>query len=527
MTMKPFRFPEFCFYAVTLCAGLALAAGCTSVDRDFEALVALGEPVDLLIEGGTIIDGSGGVGYRGDLLVKGDRIAFVGDVDPSRIDIRRTIDATGLVVTPGFIDPHSHGNPVDAPELRNFAAMGVTTITIGQDGSSPRTADLGAWLQKADSAGPGVNVAVFAGHGTLRHLSGIGNDENPTEAQIDSMTALLARQLAAGAFGLSTGLEYTPGAYSGESELIAMARVAGMAGGTVMSHIRNEDDDVVEDAIRELLRQGNPAAVHVSHIKSVYGKGAARAEEILAVLDSARASGTAITADMYPYTASYTGIGIVFPLWAKAPNDFSQVVNSRREELAAYLRERVSLRNGPDATLIGSGRFAGLTLAEVADKLEKPFEDVLIDDIGPDGASGAYFVMDDELQERLAQDPYVMFSSDGSATGFHPRGHGTFAKIVEEFVIAKKLLSLEEAVRKMTSLPASVIGLNDRGLLEAGQFADVLIFDPAAVRARATYAEPHQLSEGFNWAIVNGELIVDDGRFTDVAAGRVLRRSRN
>ena len=425
-------------YVIALFAALLLASGCQSSNPDFEALVASGERVDLMIEGGTIIDGSGDSGYRGDVLVKGDKIVFVGDVDRSRIDVGYVIGATGMVVTPGFVDPHSHGNPVDSPELRNFAAMGVTTITIGQDGSSPWTTDLRAWMQRADSAGPGVNVAVFAGHGTLRHLSGIGNDRNPSETQVDSMKALLRRQLDAGAFGLSTGLEYTPGAYSGESELIAMAGVAGMAGGTVMSHIRNEDDDVVENAIRELLRQGDPAAVHVSHIKSVYGKGAARAEELLSLLDSARTAGATITADMYPYTASYTGIGIVFPLWAKAPNDYSQVVKSRRAELESYLRERVTLRNGPGATLIGSGRFAGLTLAEVADKLEKPFEDVLIDDIGPDGASGAYFVMDYALQERLAQDPFVMFSSDGSATGFHPRGHGTFAKIVEDFVVSKR-----------------------------------------------------------------------------------------
>jgi N-acyl-D-amino-acid deacylase len=338
------------------------------------------------------------------------------------------------------------------------------------------------------------------------------------------MEALLTSQLQAGAFGLSTGLEYTPGAYADDVELLPLAAVAGQAGRAVMSHMRTEDDDTVESAIRELLRQGQNAAVHVSHLKVVYGKGADRAREILALLDSARTAGINVTADVYPYTASYTGIGIVFPLWAKGSADYDEVVRTRRDELETYLRERVNQRNGPDATLIGTGEFAGQTLAEVANQLEKPFEDVLIDNFGPSGVSGAYFVMDEALQQTLAQDSHVMFSSDGSEGGYHPRGHGAFAKVIEDYVVEKRLMTLEEAIRKMTSLTASVVGIRDRGLLEAGFRADIVVFDPTAVHAPATYAEPHQLAQGFDHVFVHGEPAIRDGAFTDVRAGRMLRR---
>ena len=502
---------------------LVVAAGCAR-SGEFDALIALDNRFDILISGGQVADGSGAAAVRADVLVRGDTIAYVGPVDESRVEVATSIDATGRIVAPGFIDPHAHGNPIRDPGLRNFLAMGVTTITLGQDGSSPRVADLGAWMDSVDATGPATNVAVFAGHGTIRRLAGVGNEPSPTDAQVDSMAALLRRQFEAGAFGLSTGLEYTPGAYADDRELIPLASVAGEAGRVVMSHMRSEDDDKVEDAIRELLRQGSEAPVHVSHLKVVFGRGAQRAREILALLDSARIAGIDVTADVYPYTASYTGIGIVFPLWARGDAGFDEVVRTRREELEQYLRERVTLRNGPGATLIGSGPFAGRTLAEVADELEKPFEDVLIDDIGPDGASGAYFVMDEDLQETLVADPHVMISSDGSATGFHPRGHGTFAKVIAEYVREKGILTLEEAIRKMTSLPASVIRIGDRGRIGPGYKADVIVFHPDSVHAPATYAEPHQLSRGFEHVIVNGVPAVEAGVFGPRRAGRMLRR---
>jgi N-acyl-D-aspartate/D-glutamate deacylase len=290
----------------------------------------------------------------------------------------------------------------------------------------------------------------------------------------------------------------------------------------IMSHMRNEDDEQLEASIAELLEQGEDARVHISHLKSVYGNGAARAEEILDILAAAREAGTNITADIYPYTASYTGIDIVFPVWAKTTEQFEVAKVERREELAEYLRQRINRRNGPESTLLGTDPYTGKTLADLAHELEQPFEDVLIDVIGPQGASGAYFVMNDELQSRLLQDPNIGVCSDGSPTGFHPRGHGTFAKIIEKYVLDENLLEPAEAISKLTAFPANVLGIADRGAIRAGMLADILIFDMASVRATATYPEPLQLAEGFDIVMVNGRIARQYGRQERELYGRVL-----
>lgn len=481
---------------------------------------------DLWIRHGTVIDGTGSAARPADVLIRGDEIAYIGPVDTAAFSARQVIDAAGKVVTPGFIDAHAHGDPLSDPGFHNFLAMGVTTICLGQDGGSPPQADLGGWMARVDSAGPGVNIALFAGHGTLRQLSGIGYDTEPAPAAIARMEALLEEAFDAGCFGLSTGLEYTPGAYAGDTELLALARVVGTHDGLIMSHVRNEDDDAIEASLRELLRQGQHCHVHASHLKVVYGKGPQRAEAILALLDSARQAGPhRVTADVYPYTASYTGIGIVFPEWAKAPNDYEAVVRDRREELLAYLRRRIAARNGPEATLFGTPPYAGQTLAAVARQQEMPFEEVLLR-IGPTGASGAYFIMDEPLQTRLLRAPHVVVSSDGSPTMHHPRGYGSFAKVIETYVRQQGTLSLEEAIHKMSGLTAATIGLPDRGTLAAGQKADIAVFDPAQVQAVADFSEPHRLARGFEWVIVNGAVAWKEGPLAE-RQGKMLRKRRN
>ncbi len=322
---------------------------------------------------------------------------------------------------------------------------------------------------------------------------------------------------------MSTGLEYNPGLNAGVAELRALAQVVGKNDRMIMSHMRNEDDEALEDSIAELLEQGEDARVHISHLKSVYGKGVERANEILGILDAARASGIEITAEIYPYSASYTGIGIVFPVWAKTAEQFAIAKIDRREELATYLRDRVNRRNGPEATLLGTDPWTGRTLAELAHEMEMPFEDVLIDVIGPQGGSGAYFVMNDELQAQLIRNPFVGVCSDGSPTGFHPRGHGTFAKIIESFVVNDGLLTLPEAVQKMTSFPANVLGISDRGVIKANMKADLIIFDPQMVRETASYPDPLQLADGFDVVVVNGAIARERGRLSDSMHGTVLR----
>jgi N-acyl-D-aspartate/D-glutamate deacylase len=490
-----------------------------------ERFLADYDSIDFLIENGTVFDGLGNEPVNADVVIVDETIVFVGETAFTDEDlhgrIRTRIDAGGKAVAPGFIDLHSHGDPLETPEFENFLAMGVTTISLGQDGSSPETAALREWLDKVSQRGIGPNLAMLVGHGTLRTLSGIGLAPDPEPDAFESMLSMLDETLHY-TFGMSTGLEYNPGLNAKSAELRALAEVVARHDRVIMSHMRNEDDDQLEASIAELLEQGEHARVHVSHLKSVFGKGQARADEILAIIDHARSSDIEITADVYPYTASYTGIGIVFPVWAKTAEQFEIARRERREELAAYLRERVEKRNGPEATLLGTGPFKGKTLAELAFEHEMPFEDVLIDVIGPQGASGAYFVMNDGLQSRLLQSPYVGVCSDGSPTGFHPRGHGTFAKIIEEYVVEQQVLSLTEAIRKMTSFPASVLRIEDRGTLLPGSKADVIIFDPVDVRALATYPDPLQLAEGFEVVIVNGEIARRDGRLTGALAGRVL-----
>jgi N-acyl-D-amino-acid deacylase len=478
--------------------------------------------VDLVIAGAEVLDGLGNPPPATDVVIGGGRILFIGDVDADTVDPDKIIDAQGRTLAPGFIDPHSHGDPFETPAFENFLAMGVTTVTLGQDGSSPAVDDLADWLSAVTDQGIGPNLAMLVGHGTLRSQAGIGTQPEPTPAQMEDLLERLDRALAV-TFGLSTGLEYNPGLNAGFVELDSIARVVGSRDRIIMSHLRSEDDDRLEAALAELLAQGQHARVHVSHLKSVYGHGAARAEEILALLENARDDGIQVTADLYPYTASYTGIELLFPEWAKTREGFEEGRDERYDELAAYLRERVLGRNGPEATLLGTEPYTGMTLAELAAELDKPFERVLIDDIGPDGASAAYFIMDDELQSRLLLDPHVAVCSDGNPSGFHPRGHGTFARIIEEYVVRREQLDLPEAVRKMTSLPAQILGLADRGTLQVGKAADLVIFDPDRVRATATYTEPFALAEGFDVVIVNGRVARRDGVLTGTMAGRVLR----
>ena len=482
--------------------------------------------IDYLIKNGTVVDGTGRPSYLADIVVVGDRIVYIGEedfsYDDSKVRIKNNIDAKGKIVSPGFIDLHSHGDPLKYPHMQNFLAMGVTTMTLGMDGSSPEINPLSLWMEEIDKQGIGPNLAMLIGHGSLRNLSGIGVKKNPTKEELEKMLSILNESLKY-TFGLSTGLEYSPGLNAESHELRSLAKVVGENNRLIMSHMRNEDDDHIEDSIAELLEQGEYARVHISHLKSVYGKGIDRAEEILNILNSARDSGIDVTAEIYPYNASYTGIGIVFPIWSKTQEEFNKVKLSKREELESYLVNRINQRNGPESTLFGTAPYTGKTLADLSHEKEMNFEDILIDEIGPNGASGAYFVMNEELQDRLLLDPNIGICSDGSISGYHPRGHGTFAKIIEKYVVNEGMLSLEEAIRKMTSFAAKVLGIDDRGILREGMKADIIIFNPNKVRARASYTDPFLLAEGFDVVMVNGKKAWDNQKHLDQLWGQVLK----
>ncbi|CAN5334444.1 D-aminoacylase [soil metagenome] len=484
------------------------------------------ENYDLVILNGKILDGTGADAYYAALGINDDNIVRIERDTIVKLSGKKVVNAKGFTITPGFIDTHAHGDPLETPDFKNFIAMGVTTISLGQDGFSPGLDNLSQWAHNVNGATPAVNIVMFAGHNSLRHQAGINFDSIPREEDMRKMELLLKDAMAAGAFGMTTGLEYSPGEFSKQKELQNLAKIIGDHNGIIMSHMRNEDDDDVENSIKELLLQGEFCPVHISHIKVVYGKGETRAKEILNIIDEARRSGIMVTADFYPYTASYTGIAILFPDWAKQPHSFDEVVKTRRPELADFLRKKVKQRNGPEATLIGTGSFKSKTLAGVALALNKPFEDVLIDDIGPYGAGAAHFIMDEVLQRTFLTHAFINVCSDGSPAMRHPRGYGSFPKIIETYVLQENLLSLEEAVYKMTGLPAATLQLKNRGRIAENYKADILIFKPEELREYATYEDPHLLAGGMHYVIVNGKIAKDASNFTATRNGKVLHKMK-
>lgn len=475
---------------------------------------------DILLTGGYIVDGSGENGYHADIYITGDRISEICPKGSCYGTAAAVIDVTGLVVTPGFVDVHAHGDPYSTPGFENFLAMGVTSIILGQDGTSPWIRELKTYLSGADSLATGVNIGYMAGHGTLRRGSGV-EDAEANEREIERLTDLVRNAMDIGCFGISSGLEYLPGSFAGQRELEGLAMAVGEHQGMIMSHLRSEDDEVLSASLEELIRQGDHTKVHAAHLKSVYGSGEVRADEILNVFEHARDAGVDISADMYPYLASYTGIAIVFPPWAKTREQFDYVKVSREKELRQYLYDRVMSRNGPGATLFGGPPFTGMTLEEVAAKSGGSFVDVLMK-LGPQSISAAYFIMDRELQDRLFLSPFVMAGSDGSPTMFHPRGHGTFARVLRYYVLDNRMLTLEEAIRKMSSLPAETINLEERGLIREGNFADIAVFDTTTVRDLATFTQPHLKAQGFNYVFVNGNLAYTESQGLVEMAGHPL-----
>ena len=482
----------------------------------------------LLLRDVLLVDGSGAPGRRTDVLVRGTRVAQVGAASKEAARGARVVEGRGRVLAPGFIDLHTHGDPL-SEDYSPYLAMGVTTVLLGQDGGSPALPGAGhaadslpEWMDAMERATPDLNVATLSGHGALRRRAGIGDGtRRPSEAELGRLQSLLAQDLRAGAFGMSSGLEYVPGRYAETRELAGLGPLVARHDGVVMSHMRSEDADQVRASIRELVTAAGPARAHVSHLKMVFGKGEAAAEELLAFLQSLRGAGRSPTADAYPYEASYTGIAILFPEWALPPSDYAAVRASRGDELRAYLEQRMHRRNGPEALLFGTGPHAGSTLAQVAAQQGRPFVEVLLE-LGPGGGEAAHFVMDRALQERLLLDPLVALGTDGSPGGSHPRSAGTFARWIEDFVVRTQRLALEEAVRKVTSLPASILGLRDRGTVREGAVADLVLFDPARVRARADYLAPATPAEGFDLVVVNGQPAFEAGERT-ARAGRLLR----
>lgn len=501
---------------------------------------------DLVITGGTVIDGTGAARYRADVAIRGDRIVAVSRTPIARAAARRVIDATGLVVAPGFIDLHAHLEPITTmPDAESHVRQGVTLALGGPDGGGP--APFGAYADRVAALPLGMNVAFLTGHNTIRRSVMGTADRAPTAAELARMRGMVAEALGEGAFGLSTGLRYVPGVYSTVDEVVALAQAAGDSGGIYTSHLREEALGLLQ-GVAEALEIGRRARLPVvlTHHKVVgqamWGKSAVT----LAMVDSARRAGTDVMIDQYPYTASHTGLDILVPPWALAGGDSAlrrrladPVLNDSIERgLVDNLRND---RGGGDVRRVQFSRVAwdstlnGKTLHDlmVREGIEPTLENaapVVIDAVLKGGAGTIFHVLDERDVRRIMAHPQTMIASDGRLNRLgdaspHPRAYGTFPRVLGQYVREARVLSLEDAVRKMTAMPAARLGLRDRGCLRDGCVADVTVFDPARVRDAASYEDPHHYPEGIPYVLVNGIPVVDGGSFTAARPGKVLRRA--
>ena len=491
--------------------------------------------VDLLIRGGRIVDGTGDTPRIADVGITGDRITFIGDAQVRNISAARTIDAAGLVVTPGFIDPHTHTTDDlgDSTSRGNvgYLMQGVTTVLTGNDGGGPvnvrRTLDL--W----DRGGIGTNAALYVGHGSVRSAVLGSADVAPTAEQLERMRGLVTEAMRGGALGLSSGLYYAPGSFATTEEVIALASAAAALGGVYDTHMRDESSYTIGllGSVRESIRIAREARIplNISHIKALGTDVWGRSDEVIALIREARAAGIRITADQYPYTASGTGLGAaLLPRWAEAGGGDSlraRIANPAiRPRLVTEMTENLRRRGGAESLLITSGRdtsIRGKTLAAIATARGVTPIEAALQIIAIASPSVASFNMNEADIERFMIQDFVMTGSDGS--GGHPRKFGTYPRKLREYVYTKRTITLPFFVRASASLPAETFGLQGRGFLREGYFADVVVFDEATIADRSTYVQPTLLATGMRWVIVNGVIAVDDGRPTGRLAGRTLR----
>jgi len=506
------------------------------------------EPWDLLITGGMIIDGTGAPAFAGDVAIRGDRIVEISAGPLARSAAARVIEADGLVVAPGFIDAHAHLDPLlDLPGAQSHVRQGVTTALGGPDGGGPWPLD--PYLDSASALGLGMNVAFLAGHNTIRReVMGTAN-RAPTADELARMRAMVAQAMGKGAWGLSTGLRYVPGTYSNVDEVVALAEVASDSGGIYTSHLREEGLQLIEGVseLMEISRRAEIRAI-LTHHKVVGFPMWGASERTLAMVDSARAAGSDVMVDQYPYTASYTSLSILLPPWALAGGDsaFARRVATpvlRDSIKAATVFNIINDRGGNDlrrvqfALVDWMPELEGQTLYDWAvmrglEPTPQTGADLVIEAQLNGGASAIYHALDEADVARIMQHPQTMIASDGRLTqpGIghpHPRWYGTFPRVLGHYVRELGVLGLEDAVRKMTSMPADAIGLVDRGRVAEGAFADIVVFDPATVIDRATFEAPHQYPEGIPYVVVGGVITVDEGRWIDNRPGHVLRRGQS
>jgi N-acyl-D-aspartate/D-glutamate deacylase len=500
-------------------------------------------PYDLLIRGGRILDGTGNPWRYADIGIRGGKIVALGRLGNAAA--ARTIDATGLTVTPGFIDVHSHSGPGLAGDLNHaqpLLAQGITTTCVNPDGGGPT--DIASQRAGYERRGTGVNVAMYVPHGSIRQkLMGM-SDRDPTGAELVQMVDLVRAGMKAGGIGLSTGLYYAPGSYSKTEEVIAMARAAAQAGGVYESHIRDEGDystglvESVQEVIRIAEEAGLPGIV--AHMKALGKASWGLSYAATMRIDAARARGIEVYADQYPYDASGTGIGgALVPRWAQVGGDSAlkaRLHGAERDKLAEEIRTNIERRGGAASLVVSRYRpdpsIEGKSLADLAASAGKPADEVVMSLLERGDAALVSFNMNEQDIRHIMHETYTMTCTDGDLVPMgvgkpHPRAYGAFPRKLRVYVREHGVIDWPFAIRSMASLPATVFGMKGRGILESQAWADILIFDPEKVRDTATYTEPHQLAEGMLYVLVNGELVMDNGRFTNKLPGRIVVPERN
>ena len=537
------------------------------------ALAAQSATFDLVIRNGRIVDGTGSPWYAGDLGIRDGRIAAIGRLEGAKA--KRVVDARGNVVAPGFIDMlgQSELSILANPSLPSKIFQGITTEITGEGGSpaplddaiveadrasydqvgvTPDWRTLAEYYARLERQGIGINMATYVGATQVRRMVLGDHDRDPTPAELDRMRELVRQAMRDGAVGLSTSLQYPPAPYAETPELVALAREAARLGGIYATHLRNESDEIVP-ALDEAIRIGREAGIPVEvwHLKTAGKNNWGRMPEVVAKIDSARRAGVDIAADTYAYPAWFNSLSSFVPPWAHDGGTARLLARLRDPEARRRVRRDIERTDagwdnswlkipGPEAVLIGAvhnpelRKYQGKTLAEVAlvrgaDPIEALL-DFLVEDEGYTYV--AVFGMSEADVALALEQPWVSINcdSEGSApegilsrSHPHPRAYGTFPRILRKYVREEQRLTLEDAIRKFTSLAAQRMRLGDRGVLKVGMWADVVVFDPATVRDRATFARPHRLAEGMRWVLVNGVPVIAEGKATGARPGKVLR----
>ncbi|MGV3772494.1 MAG: N-acyl-D-amino-acid deacylase family protein [Verrucomicrobiales bacterium] len=501
---------------------------------------SLAESFDLVVRHGRIIDGIGSPAVYRDIGIRNGKIVSIGHL--ANANATEVIDAKDLLVAPGFIDVHTHAENIESlPQAENFLRMGVTTLILGNCGSSE--IDLASFFTKLETKGISVNLASLIGHNDVRQEAMKGNfDRPPTVEEMEKMKGLVKKAMEDGAIGLSTGLIYLPGTFSKTDEIVELAKVAAHYQGIYASHMRDEALGIF-DALNELFQVAREARMpaHVSHIK-LSGKSAwGLTGKVLAAIEHARKEGLDITQDQYMYTASSTGISQLVPEWAREGGKLKERLQEEetRAAIISEMKEKLKRRNQDDysyaviASYSSNRELNGLNMVEAARKLRGDNSldaqiETIFEIVSSGGASGVFHGMSEEDLKQFLAHPNTMIAADSAVRRFdegvpHPRGYGNNARVLSRYVRELGTLRTEEAIRRMTSLPATTFQLKGRGLLAEGYAADLVIYDPTQIQDKATFTRPHQYPAGIHHVIVNGKVAVTNNRITEAKSGQIIR----